>query len=365
MELLIPLSRALKMNIGEVNIRCIIFITMITQNFHSSSCGRLSLLSKLDNRPQKQHPLVLIPGIGGSQVYCLPKQYKAKPFPVWLSLLNMVFPSRINHLAHLKYDPIKQISVDNDNCEIVFPGWGDTKVLENINSDGYSLGNYFHDLVNTLKGDNYFKSNFTIRGAPYDFRRSPIFMTWLKRLIEETYVNGCNRSVVIVAHSLGSLYTKYFLDRQTSRWKEKYIKTFISAAAPFGGSMVALSTILSGTNFDIFIHNPMRNRLLFRTLTSVSFLLPNPQLWPPDLPVIFTPTKNYTLNLYHELFQDINFPIGYQMMISSKHQSDMIKDPQNVPEILCVHSSNLLSVKQLIYKTSGYFVMPFLITHQY
>ncbi|CAH8637611.1 unnamed protein product [Heterobilharzia americana] len=64
--------------------------------------------------------------------------------------------------------------------------------------------------------------------------------------------------------------------------------------------------------------------------------------------------KLYT-NLYHELFQDINFPIGYQMMISSKHQSDMIKDPQNVPEILCVHSSNLLSVKQLIYKTSGYF----------
>ncbi|CAH8869393.1 unnamed protein product [Trichobilharzia szidati] len=341
------------MTTGIRTICCMILLTIITENIYFSLGRKVLLLSKPDSRPSVQHPVVLIPGIGGNQVYCKPKKFKAEPFPVWLNVFNMAFPSLVNYLVHMKYDPIKKKSVDNDVCKVTIPGWGDTQPLENYNADGYSLGHYFHDLVKTLKEDAYYISNFTVRGAPYDFRRAPnenkVFMRKLKALIEETYTNGLNRSVVLVAHSLGSLYTKYFLDLQTYKWKEKYIRSYISVAAPFGGSVNALISLLSGTNYNIFIHHPILNRPLLRTLTSVSFLLPEPRLWRSNFPMVITSRRNYTVNQFYDLFRDIGFPMGYQMMKSSKENSNMLDDPQGVSEILCVHSSDLLTVKQIVY----------------
>lgn len=72
------------------------------------------------------------------------------------------------------------------------------------------------------------------------------FMNKLKLLVEETYTNANRRPVVLLGHSMGSLYTLNFLNKQTKSWKKKYIKSYISVSAPFGGAVKALLSVITG-----------------------------------------------------------------------------------------------------------------------
>lgn len=72
------------------------------------------------------------------------------------------------------------------------------------------------------------------------------FVPKIKDLVEETFENGQNQKVVLLGHSMGALYTLNFLNNQTDAWKQKYIKAFVVASAPLGGSMKALKIEASG-----------------------------------------------------------------------------------------------------------------------
>ena len=67
-------------------------------------------------------------------------------------------------------------------------------------------------------------------------------------LIYECCQNG-NLPVVMIAHSMGCTMSLYFLNQQTKAWKDKYIKSLITLAGPWGGSAYALEIFTSGTNF--------------------------------------------------------------------------------------------------------------------
>lgn len=54
--------------------------------------------------------------------------------------------------------------------------------------------------------------------------------------------------VQLLGHSLGCHYVLYFLNQQTQAWKDKYIKGFLSLAAPWGGAIKVLRVMSSGTD---------------------------------------------------------------------------------------------------------------------
>ncbi|CAH8654858.1 unnamed protein product [Schistosoma rodhaini] len=305
------------------------------------------------------NPIILIPGLGGTQAYCQLKESKSNEFPIWLNLFYMMIPEKLQHYFGLRFNPTTLDSENTNACNVIFPGWGETRSIEYLHTNGFRFFNYFGPLVNFLEQNKFFIKNFTLRGAPYDFRKLPYentdFMDKLKSLVEETYKNANRRPVVLLGHSMGSLYTLNFLNKQTKLWKNKYIKSYISVSAPFGGAVKALLGVITGDNFGIFYRTPLSFRPILRSFSSIISTIPDPRIWPSDDVIITTPDKNYTAHNYPSLFQDIGFSVGYQVYKKAVHEFMTLDYPKDIPEVYCVYSSGLLTIKRLIYKPSSLF----------
>ncbi|CAH8629384.1 unnamed protein product [Schistosoma guineensis] len=252
-----------------------------------------------NNHTGIKYPIILIPGLGGSQAYCKPKDVGSSfaPFNLWINFFHMLLPNKVFDYFRLQHDPYTYESHDSNECDVTFPGWGDTWSVEYLSQ--HISFEYFGSLVSELMKDKFYVRNFTMRGAPYDFRKSPDdnkqFVMKFKHLVEETYTNGLDRPVVLLGHSLGSLYTLYFLKNQTKHWKQKYIKSFLSVSAPLGGTVNALMSVTS----------------------------------------------------------------GYKLFTRYLSAFDPLEAPEHVPEVYCIYGSGLLSVEQVIYKSPSLFISAF------
>jgi surfactin synthase thioesterase subunit len=105
----------------------------------------------------------------------------------------------------------------------------------------------------------------------YDFRRGldeqEEFMANLTKLVIETYEQNNQTKVVLLTHSMGGKlffriikvrkehslgpFALYWLHHQTSDFKNKYIRSMVNLAAPWGGAIKALRLMASGDNIDV------------------------------------------------------------------------------------------------------------------
>ncbi|XP_013400988.1 group XV phospholipase A2-like [Lingula anatina] len=183
--------------------------------------------------------------------------------------------------------------------------------------------------------------NQSVRGAPYDFRKAPNeqadFFLKFKQLIEETFTMNNNSRVVLVGHSMGNMYTLYFLNHQPQQWKDKYIRSFVSLAGPWGGAAKTLRLMSSGDSLGFYsiILNPLEIRPQQRSMPSTAWLLPTDSVWSPDDVLVSRPGYNYTLKDYKKFFQDLNFMDGWYMRQDTEGLTRKLSPPG--VEVHCVH----------------------------
>lgn len=307
-----------------------IYLLLITSLIASSHAHPLTLPDGLD-----LHPVLLFPGLAASQMEAKVDKKEVTHFfcrkhrdwfRIWLDPAYMM-PGVIDCF----FDNMKMVWNDKTGRTGNSPGvqtrvldYGGTQEIEFLTNQ-YGLTRfkatvYFNSIVESLIGIGYERKK-SIRGAPYDFRKAAYeneeYFDKTVRLIEQMYEENGNKSVILIGHSMGCMYSYYLLINQDQAWKDKYIKSWISIAAPFAGASDSLKALISGDNLKIPIYKPVQFRDMIQTFSSGPFLLPHEDQWANTPIVRIGKTPLYAKD-YEKIFALTNNTISYQMWLKTK-----------------------------------------------
>lgn len=75
--------------------------------------------------------------------------------------------------------------------------------------------------------------------------------------------------------------------------------------------------------------------------------MPTDKFWAGDEVLVSTPTRNYTVNDYQDFFEDIGFPIGYEMRKATQNLVYNLDPPQ--VETHCLYGMGLKTPEAFSY----------------
>lgn len=222
------------------------------------------------------------------------------------------------------------------------------------------LSGYMIHLVKALQSHGY-ESGKTLFGAPYDFRYAPgphasqvalQYLKDLKNLIESAYRANENTPVVILSHSMGGLWTLYFLNEQSMEWRKQYVSHFVAVSSPWGGAVEQMMTFASGNPEGVPFVNSLIVREEQRRSESNLWLLPVGRVF-GSRPLVITSTRNYTAADMKEFLFDIGFPEGVAPYSSRiPHLTEILQAPR-VPVTL-IYGHGLPTAETLSYESKGF-----------
>ncbi|KAH0787467.1 Lecithin:cholesterol acyltransferase family protein [Histomonas meleagridis] len=200
-------------------------------------------------------PLILMPGLYGSQIYGTTEDFDTKYWycatslndeVVWVDAAYVI-PPLYNCLFEILegyYDNDKGIISNKPKLDLHPHDYGGVEGIRKvIDVFGIKVMESFDSLIDYLLDKGY-EVQKNLFGAPYDWRlavaglRHTTFFTDLKALCEKAY-SVSKQKVTVLGYSLGGMMLSQFLGNTpeiTTAWKNKYIDKAIFLAPAFAGA---------------------------------------------------------------------------------------------------------------------------------
>lgn len=260
--------------------------------------------------------------------------------------------------VRLIYNFTSRTTTNSPGVTIRVPGFGNTTSVEFLDPSEASPGHYFNHIVTTSLLPLGYVRNETVKGVPYDFRKAPNelhqFFLDFQALVESTYREAGNKSVVLMTHSMGGPMALYLLHRVKQSWKDKYVRAIVTLGAPWGGSVKAWKVFAAGDDLGVYVLPAHTLRGMQRTSPSTAFLLPSTLFWEKDEVLVSVPGKgNYTVHDYERFFHDMEFPEGAAMRQDTGSLMGQLEAPG--VEVFCLHGQGVSTVESFYYKEDKYF----------
>lgn len=328
-----------------------------------SSLISLTTGYRLHKRSIRPSPVIFVPGDGGSQLqaklnkpetvhyYCNKKTDYY--FDLWLNLellVPYVLDCWIDNMR-LVYNNVTRTTSNAPGVDIKVPGFGNTSTVEWLDPSEIAPSAYFVRIVQGLVDEGYTRA-VDLKGAPYDYRKAPNEMAdyfkAVKQMTEGMYNDLNQTRITYICHSMGCPIMLYFFNRQTQEWKDTHVKALITLGGAWGGAVKALKAFASGENLGVYVINHLLLRKEQRTSPSLAYMIPSDTFWKKDEILVVTEKQNYTVGNYYDFFQDIGFPVGWEMW---KDTYNLTRDliPPGV-EVHCMHGVNVPTIERLVYK---------------
>lgn len=307
-------------------------------------------------------PIVFVPGDGGSQLEAkLNKterihyicELQSDWYDLWLNihlLVPLAFDCLIDNMR-LHYNFTTRKTYNTPGVEIRPTNFGSLDSVDYLDIDRLPKTGYFAEVIAILEKNNGYIRNVDMVGAGFDFRKAPneleIFFQNLTNLIELTYIKNNYKPVSLICHSMGCLNSFYLLNRKTQNWKDVFIKRLICLAAPFGGSVKAISAMLYGDNLGIPLLSSEKLKDLQSSFPSLMYLFPKEPTFSSDRILIQSSEYNYTLKNFDLLFNATNMIEQREMWHDTKDIAANLTAP-NV-ELWCLYGSGIETPSLIVY----------------
>eukprot|EP00033_Pygsuia_biforma_P000962 GCRY01001104.1.p1 GENE.GCRY01001104.1~~GCRY01001104.1.p1 ORF type:complete len:330 (-),score=33.53 GCRY01001104.1:754-1743(-) len=210
-------------------------------------------------------------------------------------------------------------------------GFGDIVEAESIKKGKKDMLPLYKSFVGNLTEHLGYVRNVDIKAAQYDWRLAPPqlseYFSQLKEMVEQMYIDRGNRPVLLIAHSYGNNIAHAFLRNMPQEWKDKYVDSYVAVAPPHQGSFDALITMLVEFEFHSLPLNAKIMRSLIRSLPAIYYLLPNPESYDADFPVVELGNTNYTASQFADLFSAVGLGASKDIYNLFKNESCNIEDP--------------------------------------
>lgn len=109
---------------------------------------------------------------------------------------------------------------------------------------------YYYAIAEHLVSRHGYRRGQSLFGASYDFRLAPLGNAWwmrqMRELVERSVERNNGSRAVLVAHSLGTVYTWRFLREQSAEWRARYVDSYVSLAGAWGGTAFSILAVVTG-----------------------------------------------------------------------------------------------------------------------
>lgn len=314
----------------------------------------------LKNVCLQKRSVILIPGLGGSRLY---DEHGVLKWCNWQGFFPHMTNSWRDSLT-VKYDPTSKTFGEvhqhtpyrrshwKEQTFVPTPDFGGCDGVGNVLSRSVKSSWQFQGILDAAY------TSTQLFGAPYDFRKitSPSVLTEycrsLKALVEHAYHENGGDSVVFLSHSMGSvlLHTFFVLylpqvlktEDKVQAWKRRHVKRWVTVNGAFGGAGKALRSFLSGDNngmgyiCDTGCHDWYQPML--ENASGVLWMLPNPQVFRSDAPVVVVDDKKYSAKEVPLLLDKVSPLAARAYRDTVVPLLSTIFQPPNVP-VVCVTST--------------------------